>query len=90
VSFTVIFCKEDALGKMLEYEVIGRVSRYYPARINCRNEDARPEEGGDVEIECIMLDGKIVDEDIFSADEQKAIEEQLADAAANDEPDYVD
>jgi hypothetical protein len=87
-SFTVNFYKEDEAGEEQEYEVTGNVSPYRPARTNCSNDDACPAEGGEVEIECVTLGGEVVPLTCFTPDEIAGMEEQLTEAAADDEPDY--
>lgn len=89
-SYTVNFCREDASGEEQDYEVTGSVSRYYPARVNCSNDDACPAEGGDVEIEVITLDGEVVPLGEFSEAEVLRMEEQISEAAMDDGPDYDD
>jgi len=91
-EFTIEFIREPETddGEERVYEVIGTVGAYRAARINCPVEDSYPEEGGEVEICSITMDGKIIDIDEFSAEEILEMENSLSDASADWEPDYDD
>lgn len=91
-EFTIEFIRESDVegGEERTYEVIGTVGAYRAARINCPVEDSYPEEGGEVEICSVTMDGKPVELEEFSAEEILEMEDLLSDAAADWEPDYDD
>lgn len=74
---------EDETYKVLSLEITGHVSPYVPAKTWGPPENCYPAEGGEVEIESILLDGKVWDGELTDAERESA-EEQLSEYAMED------
>jgi len=71
----------------LELTVRGTVSKFIPGRFFGPPENCYPDEGGEAEIEAILLNGKPWTGEL-TPKEKQAVEELLIEEAANDGPDY--
>ncbi len=84
---------EDENYKVIELEITGSVSPYVPAKTWGLPENCYPAEGGEVEIETILHEGKKWEGELTDSEREK-VEELLTEAAQEDDgpdpDDYYD
>jgi len=92
MSYTIDFEVErgdDEDYHVVKLSITGSVSKYIPAKTWGPPENCYPAEGGEVEIESILHNGKVWDGEL-TEDERESAEEQLRECQEDDGPDPDD